>query len=271
MPTLHDRAAIRAILATDRPWSLYALGDLAPGLFEHCSWFQTETAPPALALLFRGFDVPILFTLGSPGGIATLLSEFGAEPALYLHVRPEIVPVIETCYRIPEKKRMWRMLLDASKYHPASVEGAVRLGPADLASVKRLYSDGEATGESPAFFFESMLEQGVFFGLRDGSELVAIAGTHLVTPAEGVAAIGNVYTRRDHRRRGLGALVTSAAASELLGQGIPVVALNVSQHNHAAIRIYERLGFATYCEFIEGVATRADEDVGRGPGGPPHI
>jgi ribosomal protein S18 acetylase RimI-like enzyme len=256
MPSLCDPAAIRAILAIDRPWSLYALGDLAPGLIERCSWFQSRTEPRALVLLYRGFSVPVVFALGRPEDIASLLPEIDTEPKLYLHVRPEIVPVLETRYRIPRKKRMWRMLLDPKKYSPTSMVTAVRLGPADLAAVKRLYSDGETTGEAPEFFSESMLAQGVFFGLREGPELVAIAGTHLVTPAEAVAAIGNVYTRRDYRRRGLGALVTSAAVAELLRVGIAVVALNVSHHNHAAIRIYERLGFSRYCEFIEGVAEK---------------
>jgi ribosomal protein S18 acetylase RimI-like enzyme len=206
-------------------------------------------------MLYRGFNVPILFTLGPPEGIARLLKEFAGETSLYLHVRPEIVPVLETRYRIPEKKHMWRMLLNPSKYRPVCVEAAVRLGPADLLAIRRLYADGETTGEAPEFFSESMLERGVFFGLRQGSELVAIAGTHLVTAAEGVAVIGNVYTRRDCRRQGLGALVTSATTTELLRQQIPVLALNVTQHNQAATRIYERLGFVKYCEFVEGAAT----------------
>jgi predicted GNAT family acetyltransferase len=37
---------------------------------------------------------------------------------------------------------------------------------------------------------------------------------------------------------------------------IPVVGLNVSQRNSAAIRVYERLGFAIHCEFVEGLAVR---------------
>jgi ribosomal protein S18 acetylase RimI-like enzyme len=43
---------------------------------------------------------------------------------------------------------------------------------------------------------------------------------------------------------------------ELLRRNIPVVGLNVSQGNFAAIRVYERLGFAIYCEFVEGPAVR---------------
>jgi predicted GNAT family acetyltransferase len=34
------------------------------------------------------------------------------------------------------------------------------------------------------------------------------------------------------------------------------IALNVSQRNAAAIRVYEQVGFARYCGFYEGVAER---------------
>ena len=42
MPLLTDRAEIRARLLADRAWSVYALGDLAPRLFEHTTWYATH-------------------------------------------------------------------------------------------------------------------------------------------------------------------------------------------------------------------------------------
>jgi predicted GNAT family acetyltransferase len=83
---------------------------------------------------------------------------------------------------------------------------------------------------------------------------VAAAGTHLAVPEEGVAAVGNVYTRRDRRGRGLAGRLTGAVVEALGRMNIPVVALNVSRQNAAAIRVYERLGFAIHCEFVEGPA-----------------
>jgi predicted GNAT family acetyltransferase len=71
-----------------------------------------------------------------------------------------------------------------------------------------------------------------------------------------VAALGNIYTRRDRRGRGLAARVTSAVVNELLPMGIDIIALNVNQRNVSAIKVYGRLGFACYAEFIEGVASR---------------
>jgi GNAT superfamily N-acetyltransferase len=256
MPALRDPAAIRSILSADPAWSVYALGDLAPGFFEHCLWFQPPEGAPALALLFSGFSTPVLFTIGEAAAVASMLDEIGCEPTLYLHVRPEIVPVLAVRYRIVELKEMLRMVLDPRAFLPAPVEGAVRLGPADLGELARLYDDGKESGEVPDFFFPSMLQDGVFFGIREAGELVAAAGTHLVAPSEGVAAVGNVYTRRDHRGRGLAACTTSTVVGELLRTNVATIALNVSRNNDVAIRVYERLGFLRYCAYYEGLARR---------------
>jgi predicted GNAT family acetyltransferase len=35
------------------------------------------------------------------------------------------------------------------------------------------------------------------------------------------------------------------------------VALNVNQRNAAAVHVYERLGYARYCPFYEGIALKA--------------
>jgi GNAT superfamily N-acetyltransferase len=256
MPPIHDRDAIRAILRADPRWSLYALGDLAPGYFEHCEWHATNAVAPALLLLYRAVTPPVLFATGEPLAVAQLAEEVG-DPAVYLHVRPETAQALEPRYRFVERKPMLRMALDSSRFRPESGPGVVRLGTADTARIERLYADGLETGESPDFFFPSMVERGVFFGIQEEGELVAVAGTHLAVPEEGVAAIGNVYTRRDRRGRGLAGRLTSAVTRELLCMNIPVVGLNVVRQNTAAIRVYQRLGFGVWCEFVEGPATMA--------------
>jgi predicted GNAT family acetyltransferase len=122
--------------------------------------------------------------------------------------------------------------------------------------LERLYAEGEPFGEAPEFFVLSMLTDGVYFGIKQGADLLAAAGTHLVVPTESVAAIGCVYTRRDRRGQGLATRVTSAVASELLRMKLRTIALNVNENNGTATRVYEKLGFAAYCKFKEGLATR---------------
>jgi ribosomal protein S18 acetylase RimI-like enzyme len=264
MPPLTDVSAIRTLLETDRPWSVYPLGDLSPELFGHCAWFGALGDRPALILLYRAFTPPVLFALGDPAAVGPLLAEVGDVPELYLHIRPEIVPLLETSYRIVNGKAMWRMLLDPTRIRLAPAEDTTALGPADLDALRRLYADGEPAGEQPGFFSPSMLGAGVYFGVREGSELIAAAGTHLVVPGEGVAAIGNVYVRRDRRERGLGTRVTAAVAAELLRRKLRTVALNVGQDNATAVRVYERLGFVRYCPFVEGPAYLSLQAGGRG-------
>jgi ribosomal protein S18 acetylase RimI-like enzyme len=256
MPPVTDPAAIRAILQTDPRWAVYALGDLDPGLFAHSFWLRSADASPALLLLYRGFEPPVLFALGEAARVQALLDESNHDGDLYLHVRPEILPVLRRRWDIPNAVAMWRMTLNPPDYRPAPTDKAVRLGPAEVAALERLYADGRETGESPHFFLPSMVRDGVFFGLYEGTELIAAAGTHLVVPQESVAAIGCVYTRRDRRGRGLAACVTSAVVNELLRLRLATVALNVSQENTRAVRVYERMGFVRYCAYYEGLALR---------------
>jgi len=256
MPRLTDKAEIRALLETDRPWAAYALGDLCPGFFEHTEWFRAPGGAPALALLYRAFGTPVLFTLGDPEALRALLEEMRGEPQFYLSIRPEVLPLVRPHWQVCQEEAMWRMILEPARFRTAPDPEAVRLGPADLTALRQLHADGEPAGEAPDFFFPSMLEQGVYFGIFESQELVAAAGTHLVAPSESVAAIGNVYTRRDRRGQGLSRRVTGAVTAELLRMELRTLALNVSQRNAAAIRVYERLGFTRYCAFYEGLAEK---------------
>jgi GNAT superfamily N-acetyltransferase len=256
MPRITDRSAIRRILEIDRPWAVYALGDLTPGFAEHCDWFALGDEPPALVLLYRRFDPPILFAIGSPHRLAHLIHEVAAA-AVSLHVRPDALAALQPRYRLEEIRSMWRMMLEPAAFRGAALDQASPLSGADLAALSALYGDGDREHERPDFFDPSMLEQGIFRGVWEGQELVAAAGTHLIAQSEGVCAIGNVYTRRDRRQRGLAARVTGAVAAEALSRHLPTIVLNVNQRNVAAIRVYERLGFRKYCEFAEGLARRA--------------
>jgi GNAT superfamily N-acetyltransferase len=255
MPSLADLIRVRAILETDRPWAAYALGDLSPGLVEHAEWFGSED-DRALLLLHRGFDPPILFALGDAARVVPLLEEIRA-PAISLQVRPEMLSPMSVRYTSTWVRPMWRMTLAPERFRPIEAADVTPLGAADADAIVTLFKDGASSDEAPGFFSPSMLTQGIFRGIWDGAELVAAAGTHLVVPMCGICAVGNVYVRRDRRRRGLAARVTSAVVAAALECALPTIVLNVSQGNDAAARVYEGLGFSRYCAFIEGVMQRA--------------
>jgi RimJ/RimL family protein N-acetyltransferase len=258
MTAINDSSQARAIFAKDRTWSAYALADLSPEFVAHCEWHVPVDTTDAVLLLYRAFERPILIAFGDASAVEGLVNTI-AEPSLFVNVRPEIVPIFKARYAECHVRAMWRMVLDLSRYRPVPSEQAVRLGTEDTEMLMRLYADGEIMGESPDFFSPSMLSQGVYFGVFEDAEMIAVAGTHVVTPDEGVAAIGYVYTRRDRRGRGHAATVTSAVTKDLLRMKLPTIVLNVNQQNKAAIQVYERLGYVRYCAFYEGLAKRLRE------------
>jgi len=263
MPPLTDRHEIRSILRRDPIWSVYALGDLAPAMFLKTQWFG-----PDLTLVLRDFDTSILFTIGTRSVREAL--EHATSP-VHLQVQGDALAEVSRHADVQDAREMWRMSWQGPPDHLCQGFGGqeggrhigpgrnlgetavVRLGAADVPALQQLYADGDATGESPDFFYPSMVSDGVFFGFYEERRLVAAAGTHLLAREEGAAAIGNVYTRRDYRGRGLSRLVTGAVITALAG--IETVGLNVRADNAAAIRVYESLGFVRHCPFYEGLAT----------------
>ena len=243
MPRLTDKDEIRTRLRRDPAWSVYALGDLAPPMFPKTLWFM-----PDLTLLVQDYRTAILFAMG-PGSVREAL-ECVAGP-VHLQVRLDALDEVVRHATVSSARLMWRMTWAGDRVAPASAVTS-RLTARDIPALEALYADGDASEESPDFFFPSMVVDGVFHGIYEGAALVAAAGTHLVAREESVAAIGNVYTRRDRRGRGLGRLVTSAVLGELAG--VETVGLNVRADNDAALHLYESLGFARHCEFYEGLA-----------------
>jgi GNAT superfamily N-acetyltransferase len=256
MPRTTDLQRIRAALDRDRTWCAYAIGDLDPTRLPDCSWYGLDGDAETLVLLYRGFATPILFAIGDPERLAPVCAELDA-PTVSLHVRREALDALAPRYRTTEIKSMWRMTVSAASFRPVAVDGVAELDVADADAVDRLFADARDSGEEPPFYQPAMLGDGSFRGIWEGPDLVAVAGTHLFSPALGVCTIGNVYTRRDRRRRGLAARTTSAVVTRALAASVPTIVLNVSQANEAARRVYEQLGFRIHCDFVEGEARLA--------------
>jgi ribosomal protein S18 acetylase RimI-like enzyme len=258
MPGLTDRDEIRTRLRRDTAWSVYAMGDLAPPMFPKTRWFV-----PDLTLLVQDYGTTILFAMG-PGSVGEALESVSGP--VHLQVQRDALDEVARYAVVSSTRLMWRMMwtgdlsrrsattFQRAKADRVAAASAVtsRLNASDVPALQALYADGESSGESPDFFFPSMVADGVFHGIYEGAALVAAAGTHLLAREEGAAAIGNVYTRHDRRGRGLGRLVTSAVLGELAG--VETIGLNVRADNDAALHLYESLGFARHCEFYEALA-----------------
>lgn len=238
-------AEIRSLLNRDRIWCVYALGDLAPAMFPKTRWFV-----PDLTLVLHDYGTCILFAMGE-ASVAEALQH--VQWPVHLQVRAEALAAVEHVAVVSKRQRMWRMGWSGDRSGWVDVARARRLTADDVPALERLYADGAGAGESPDFFFPSMVEDGVFFGVCEGGEILAAAGTHLYAPGEGAAAMGNVYTHIARRGRGLGRIVTCATLRALAE--LETVGLNVRAENAAAIKVYSSLGFRKHCEFFEGLAT----------------
>lgn len=247
---LNRKPEILALLESDPLYAAYAIGDLEPGMFEQCAWAGAERDGrlQALVLHFRGLEPPALFLMGPSDGLRATLKLELCPQRVYLTCREEHLALSREFYYWDEIIPMWRMALQPQRFRPVAGD-CIRLTPDHIDNLQELYAHGGAD----AFHFYQ-LQQGVFHGLALGGQLVAAAGTHLVSPTYSIAAVGNVFTHPDHRGHGYGTQATSAVVRELLERGIRSIVLNVSQDNEIAVHLYERLGFERYCPFFEGRA-----------------
>jgi predicted GNAT family acetyltransferase len=70
-----------------------------------------------------------------------------------------------------------------------------------------------------------------------------------------VATLGNVATLPEARGTGLATAACARLCRMLLADGIDTISLNVRADNDAAIRAYEKLGFAHAADYVEVVLT----------------
>jgi len=246
-----DKERILAFLQQDRIYAAYAIGDLEPGLFAHCQWFGAEYdgEMQALVLFFTGLQFPALLTMGDIDGVAAILDSALQPERAYFICRANHLPVVKAAYALNEVEEMFRMAVDSADFIPFPGP-AIRLDSAHLNQLRALYRLGGGSAFAPY-----QLRDGIYYGIEVSERLVSVAGTHLVSPTFGVAAVGNIFTHPDYRRRGYGTACTSYVLEELLAQGLDIV-LNVNRENTEAIGIYEKLGFRKHCSYIEVIGNR---------------
>ncbi len=249
-----DKARILPFLESDRLYAAYAIADLEPAMFAQCAWTAAERSGrvEALALHFRGLSPPALFVMGTTSGLRAVFDAGRYADGVYLTCRPEHLEVASAFFRWDQTVPMWRMALHETGSLPKDLVSGpcVRLTPAHADSLSELYT----LGDGGAAFSPTQMPDGVYYGVVVDDRPVAVAGTHVVSPTYGVAAVGNIFTHPEHRCQGYATAATAAVAAELLERGVSDIVLNVAQDNDAAIHVYEKLGFRRHCPFFEGRA-----------------
>jgi ribosomal protein S18 acetylase RimI-like enzyme len=246
-----DRTLLRAYLEQDRLYAAYAICDLEEREFARTRWgvaWEGEQ-PVALVLEYSGPTPQPLFMTGRPDGIEVILRDLIRPRAAYVAARPAAMAAVEAHYRVDPGAAMVRMWVDRAHFrpYPASVQ---RLLPIESGELNRLYQLGFAS-----WLPSTAIGDGVYYGMRVNGQLIAAAGTHVVSQAARLAVVGNVLTHVDYRGRGFATAVTGAVTAELLRTCDQVV-LNVRSDNPPALNAYRRLGYAEHARFEERLVHR---------------
>ncbi len=241
-----DRDEIRAWLQDDRVYAAYALAQLDERLFPASDWYAAE-GPDGRALVMhsRSGLGRAFFATGDPLALDALLSLHPGPRFSFGSLKPEHRRVAEKFFFFTRPQTMLRMSVAHESFRP-SAGATTRLSGADLSAINRLYS---AEG-APSNYRPQHIDDAVYYGVvRDGL-LVSIAGTHVISDAERIGVVGNVFTHPAYRGRGFGAAATSATTAELLRRDALVV-LTVEAENGPAISVYRRLGYDVACTLHE--------------------
>ncbi len=250
--SVSDRDEIAAFLRTDRRYAAYALGDLDAQTRGRARWgmaYDGNGAAAALAMHLDGLIPQPVFLMGDPAGCRAILGSVIKPRDAYLLSTPAHDAAIADLYGLERPAELLRMVVDRDSFLPFA-GSAERLVAADIEELNRLYQLGSRAG-----FPASILDDGIYYGVRVAGRLVSAAGTHVINAREEIAVVGNVMTHADYRGHDFAKLVTSGVTAELLAR-VPDVALNVYAENAPAIAAYLRLGYREHCRLTERFARR---------------
>lgn len=243
-----DPEEIAALFEQRPEVHIYGLGDLDEPFWTPSRWVRRGDAVVGVVPL-PDSDVTAVYAVSDadPDGTLDLLVELLPElPAGALITGPtglarrcaEIRPIEDL---LPHVKMVLR---DRSE-----LPAAPSVTPLDVSHADSLAAL-HATDPGAAFWSPSMLADETFVGLWIDDELMAAAGTHVVSENHGVAAIGGVITRPDQRRQGYGGIVTAGTIARI-GDRAGTIGLNVITENEPARRAYARLGFEVCWSYEE--------------------
>ena len=246
-----DRGLLRAFLGQDRLYAAYAICDLEEREFGRTRWGAAYDGDDLIAvgMEYTGPTPQPLFVLGRTDGISAVLRDVIRPRAAYIAARTETLSAVEAHYRVDPGPQMVRMWVDRARFrpYPATVQ---RLLPVEIGELNRLYQLGFAS-----WLPSGAIADGVYYGMRVNGQLVAAAGTHVVSPSARLAVVGNVLTHLDYRGRGFATAVTGAVTAELL-RSCDEIVLNVRADNPPAINAYRRLGYIEHARFEERLIHR---------------
>jgi GNAT superfamily N-acetyltransferase len=252
---LHDKGRIETFLRRNVFLNIYSIGDLDDFFWPYTTWYALTNAAgiQAIALIYTGGSTPCLHALAEDDKIIyteELLSCL--IPILprrfYAHLSLGLESILAEYYSLRPHGEHYKMAFtDKSLLSNVDTSQVVDLSMSHLSEIISFFKKAY-----PGNYFEPrMLETNQYYGIRESSELISIAGVHVYSRRYKVAALGNITTHPNYRGGGYGTTVTAKVCKSLLRE-IDHIGLNVKADNTSAIRCYEKLGFEvvdSYGEF----------------------
>ena len=258
---LRERDEIATFLRRRPAVHAYSLGDLDDFFWPQTRWLGlvVDGELSQVALVYDEPDPPVLLALAEEpeDAMADLLvaAVERLPPTIYAHATPSLLagiqPVLVAATEPIAHRKLALVRPESLDDHDRG-EAVDQLGPADLDEVERFYAEAYPG----TWFHARMLETGRYVGIRRAGALVCVAGVHVWSPTWRVAALGNVATLPEARGSGLATAACASLCRILLEDGMDTISLNVRADNHAAIRAYEKLGFAHAADYVEVILTR---------------
>lgn len=256
---MQDKNHLRAYFRCDVALHAYALGDLPEAMWQVSRFVGVfvEDQLEAVGLIWSGATPPAVLLFGRPEAVSALIEAGELPQEIFYMVTPPLRDILENAYVLDGRQELWRMVVTPNNF----VQGAghtslQRLSGIHAQAVDDLLTARQNLGQNRIILTPEKLEGGLFFGIFENAQLVAMAGTHVFAPEEGVGAVGFVFTDVTMRGRGFAKITSGAVTQAFFDAGISTVVLNVTQDNIAAIRAYERLGYRIYAPIMEGLAHR---------------
>lgn len=250
-----DPRALLALFDRHRHVHVYGLADVAQ-LWDTSTWYRDADAAVGI-LDLPGGGAPVLYAVSpaAPARTLDLLAALADDlPDHFVITGPVgLTDRLAGAFTADWHDRYLKMgLLDTAALPPTAGDVVV-LGRDDLPALSELFATDPDAGD---FFHVGLLDTDAYVGRWLDGRLVACAGVHVLDRQVAVAAIGNVATHPEHRRRGHGRAVVATLCHRLLHRA-PTVGLNVRDRTPEARRLYERLGFRALAPYEEAELRRA--------------
>ena len=218
------------------PWSSLTSSHAAFALGNELARRYRPEFSPLSAV--REVSAPCLQALSALMQPGEIFGVFGAEPTAAIGDLVEVV-----------HKPLEQFVFDK----PAPSAGDVEFSVLTDADVPDMMALVKLTDPGP--FAARTVALGEYLGVREGGQLIAMAGERMKFP--GFTEISAVCTHPEHRGRGLADALVRTLMRNILGRG-EVPFLHIFSDNDAARALYVKLGFARRRSLVVSVLKRAE-------------